>query len=367
MGIATIGAVLERKVWVGNPQKLYPNLYVFLVGKAGIGKTRAVDAATTHLRELPKFFLAPTSVSRASLVDCLDESKRQIPRLVQGEAMVEYNSMFVAVDELSALMHQWDTDLVSALTKFYDCNPYAEAKRKDVLRHDLAAPQLNVLCGTTPSNLMCLVPSTAWSQGLMSRVILIHTNTKEPKEFGAGGVRSIVDPDLLHDLRVLMNEYGEITYNADYARLMNEWRDGGMSPTPTHPRLIDYCARREAHLLKLSMIACMDLGHPRMLTAEHFNIARYWLLEAETTMGDIFSLGSSSVDSRAMDDIHDFVKRQGKPIPQYQIIHFARNLVPAHSVKQILELMSLAGMIGKVGEDARGHGLYVANDRALLQ
>src|SRR5947207_2880446 len=42
--IATIGAVLEQKVFVTTSSPLYPNLYVFLVGDAGLGKTRAIAA-----------------------------------------------------------------------------------------------------------------------------------------------------------------------------------------------------------------------------------------------------------------------------------------------------------------------------------
>ncbi len=344
VAIATIGAALERRVWINTGRVLYPNLYTFLIGKAGIGKTAGIDIATDILREVPDFHLSPTSMSRASLVDSLAECKRSIVML--PNPMVEYNTMFVAVDELSALMHQWDTDLVSALTKFYDCNAFSEAKRKETLRHKLDRPQLSVLCGTTPSNLMDLVPATAWGQGFMSRVILIYSNEKS--------FRNILDVSrigstdvLVHDIKLIGANYGEIKWNPAFNRLLHEWRESGCRPIPQHPRLADYCSRRVAHLLKLSMIACVDLGDKLVLTETHFRLALGWLLEAELNMGEIFSAGSTTVDARAMEEIEDFIRRAGAPVPHHQLVHQAARIVPTHAVLKIIELLWLSGRVKK--------------------
>jgi hypothetical protein len=325
-------------------RKLYPNLYVFLVGKAAIGKTAGIDIATDILREVPDFHLSPTSVSRASLVDCLAECKRAIVLL--PNPMVEYNTMFVAIDELSVLMHKWDTDLVSILTKFYDCNAFSEAKRRDTLRHKIDRPQLSILCGTTPSNLMDLVPAQAWGQGFMSRVILVYSDTK--------AFRNILDTStvgstaaLIHDLKLIGSSYGEVRWTPEYNRLVHEWREGGKQPAPTHPRLADYCGRREAHLFKLSMIACVDRGEPLTLTAEHFKTALDWLLEAEINMGAIFSAGTTTVDGQAMDEILDFVRRQGKPVPHHKLVAEAARRVPTHAVLKVLEVLWLSGRLSK--------------------
>src|SRR5215469_16212283 len=106
--IAGVGAVLERKVWIDTGQPLFPNVYAFLIGTSAKGKTRAIE----------NFYFAPTSVTRASLIDVLAESKRQLPWKGEGGEMVEYNTLYVSVDELSAFMPEYNTDIVSALTKF---------------------------------------------------------------------------------------------------------------------------------------------------------------------------------------------------------------------------------------------------------
>src|SRR5580704_9488473 len=62
IAISTIAAVLERKVWIDTGSNLYPNLYIFIIGPSGIGKTRGIDCALDMLRELPDFHISPTSM-----------------------------------------------------------------------------------------------------------------------------------------------------------------------------------------------------------------------------------------------------------------------------------------------------------------
>src|SRR6516164_1438064 len=44
--ISMIAATLEQKVWADTGGNLYPNLYVFLVGQPGMGKSRSIMAAS---------------------------------------------------------------------------------------------------------------------------------------------------------------------------------------------------------------------------------------------------------------------------------------------------------------------------------
>src|SRR5438552_2612168 len=100
--ISTIAAALEQKVWVDTSSPLYPNLYVFLVGNAGIGKTRAIMSALGFIRELPELHLGATSMTMASLVDHMNEAKRTIINM--PDPVIEYNALMICTDELSAFM-----------------------------------------------------------------------------------------------------------------------------------------------------------------------------------------------------------------------------------------------------------------------
>lgn len=350
--INTIASVLEQKVWLhSGGGVLYPNLYTFLVGHPGVGKTRTVRAAKSYLLELPEFHLAPTSMTAAALIDMMVESKRFLPLHGQGLEPLEYNTLSIMADELGAFIHKYDDEMIAVLSAFYDPDPYGHHRRGKDIRIKIMAPQLNILCGTTPSNLLKFLPEGAWEQGFTSRVIMVFSDERIIGDDFATTVSSM-STDLLDDLKVINSLVGQVKVTEDYRNLVNLWRQQGEQPAPTHPKLIHYSTRRRAHLYKLSIIACVDRSDQLLLTREDFNIAMNWLVEAERYMGDIFKAGSPGSDSQAMDDIYHWLLTV-RSAPEHRLINVAREKVPAHSVIRILEIMEKSGMIRSIGIDPK--------------
>lgn len=354
--ITMISAVLEQKVWLQTSAPLYPNLYVFLVGHPGVGKTRTVNAAAGFVRELADFHLSPTSMTMASLVDALMEAKRSIIRL--PDPPMEYNSMFIIADELSAFMHKFDDEIIGGLTTFYDVSvPYSQNRRGKDIRIKIKNPQLSILSGTTPSNLIKFMPENAWDQGFTSRVIMVFSDERIITDIFEHEHRGI-NKEMMHDLRIINGLSGQFGVTADYKSAINNWRQLGQVPVPNHPKLLHYCTRRLAHLFKLSMVACIDRSNTLLLTKDDFNTAMGWLLSAESTMPEIFRAGSIGADSKVMDETFFYVKNAGMltkhgGVPESKIIDFIRERVPAHSVMRVLEVMERGGKLQPIGQDPR--------------
>lgn len=352
--ISTIAAVLEQKVWVktASDSVTFPHLYTFLVGPAGKGKSWAVKMAMEIMRKLPEQNFAPTSMNMATLVECLISCKRTIINL--PEPAIEYNSMFIVADELSAFMHEYSYDLIAGLTTFYDVEPYGRArvyfeKGPKVIEK----PQLNILCGTTPAQLK-FMPEAAWEQGFASRLILIFAEDKPTIDIW-NTPPSVKSDSLLHDLEIINHLIGQFGWTEEWSRAMHNWKLTGFQPVPNHPKLQGYNERRERHMIKLSMIASVDRGNDLELTKEDFNRAMGWLLEAEQWMPYIFQSGNAGQDSKAMDEILFFVKQAGdKGVNQQRIVNFARtHIMYAHNVMNILNLMENSGMIKVAGIDQK--------------
>jgi len=346
--ITTIAAALEQKVWLQTSAPLYPNLYVFLVGHPGVGKTRTINAASAFLREVPDFHFSPTSMSAASLVDALVEAKRSIIRL--PDPPLEYNSMMICADELSAFMHKYDDEMVGNLTTFYDVViPYAQRRRGGDLKIKIKHPQLSILTGTTPSNLLKFMPENAWDQGLTSRVIMVFSDERIITDIFSHEKRGLPEP-MLHDLRIISGLSGPFQVTQDYKDAINNWRKLGQPPLPTHPKLLHYNTRRLTHLFKLSMVSCVDRSNTLLLTKDDFNRAMGWLLGAEADMGEIFKAGVSGADSKAMDEIVHYclVMNKGNGVPEPLLVQRARQLVPAMSVMRVIEIMERSGMIRSI-------------------
>ena len=349
--ISTIAATLEQKVWVKTGMRpMYPNMFIFLVAHPGVGKTRTMREGTHYVRDLPEFHLAPISMTFASLVDSLVKSKRVLIR--PGDDAIEYNSMYIAADELGAFIHKYDNEMIDGLSAFYDPDPYSQTRRTSDIRIKIQSPQLNILCGTTPQNLTQLLPEKAWGQGFTSRLIMVFSDERIIGDDFAPSVKSH-SADLEHDLNIINGLVGEFEVTADYRDLVNKWRQLGESPVPNHPKLIHYVTRRRAHLYKLSMVAAIDRSNALILTRDDFNTAMGWLLEAEDTMVEIFKAGATNADAQAMDEILHLIKinDRGFGVSEQKIVKFARDRLPLHSISRVIEIMERSGQIFLRGTD----------------
>lgn len=349
---------MEMRCWLRTSSELYPNLYVFIVGHPGVGKNRIIRVAKRYMQELPEFHFAPTSLTGASLVDTIAASKRFIARL--PDPPLEYYNTTITAEELTAFMHKYDDEMVGLLSAFYDPDPYAQKRRGRDIDIKISRPQVNLISGTTPSNLVALMPETAWDQGFTSRVILIHSDERIIGDDFAQKAREM-DKDLIHDIKQINALTGEFKVTSEYRDAVNNWRALGEPPAINHPKLLHYKTRRRVHLYKLSMVSAADRSDVLLLTKDDFNRAMGWLVEAEAFMPDIFAAGSTGTDARALDEIAHFVRLSGpEGVPERKIVNFARNRIPLTSLWRVIETMVSSGMLESRGADRRGERWFKA-------
>src|SRR5690606_1752494 len=151
--IFLLSAVLERKVWVKTSKgQLFPNQYILLVGRAGVGKSLCTSTASTLLDEVKTaenpLFIAPTSVTKASLIDALDNAQRRIIRPQETPSVVSFNSLIIIPNEFGVFLPTWEGEFMAALTDLWDCGRYAETRRTKNLSIEIPRTQLNMLSAT---------------------------------------------------------------------------------------------------------------------------------------------------------------------------------------------------------------------------
>lgn len=313
------------------------------------------------MNEIHEFHFAPTSLTGASLVDALAAAKRFIPRL--PDPPLEYNCLTITAEELTAFMHKYDDEMIGLLSAFYDPDPYAQNRRGKDLKIKIDHPQMNILSGTTPSNLVALMPEVAWDQGFTSRVILIYSDERTIGDDFAQKTRGLSE-NLSHDIKQIGNLVGEFRVTQEYRDAVNNWRALGEPPVINHPKLLHYKTRRRVHLYKLSMVSAADRGNVLLLTKDDFNRAMGWLIEAEAAMPEIFQSGGNNAESKSIDEIHHFIHShdRGQGVPENKIVNFARERVPMHSVLRIVEMMEASGLIvtNGLGVDRSGQRWFKA-------
>lgn len=352
--IFTISAALERKVWIHTAKgQLFANQYIVLVGPAGIGKSLATNITDEFLRTLntpeTPFHLAPTSLTKASLIDALDGAERRIVRPMEIPAVQSFNSLIVVPNELSVFLPSWESDFMSTLTDLWDCKHYSETRRTNKLSISIPRVQLNFLSATTPAQLTNFLPEGAWEQGFMSRVLLIYSGeTIYTDLFERSAFEDDLREALTSDLRKIYSLWGERKFTDEAKEAIRAWAKGGCEPSPDHPKLVGYNARRAAHLLKLCLVSSVSSTDEPIITIDNFVEALDWLVEAEAFMPDIFKSMRVGADARAIEECYHFAikiyMKEQKPVLETRIVHFLQERVPAHSVTRIIEVMEKAGL-----------------------
>lgn len=353
VSIFYLAAAMERRIWVRTMgSALFPGLFVLLVGPPGVGKGQAIYPGEAMLRSVPEIKVGPSDMTAASLIDALNEAVRRI--ILRGDPpFLEFNSLTVISRELGVLIPSWETSMMNSLTDIYDGFTVDQKRRGKDLRIKISNPQINLLGACTPSYLNQVMPAGAWDQGFISRTLLIYSGDRPSKDPFAedtqGDVGGRLYNDLLHDLKTISLEYGQMSFTTPAATAIKAWVKAGCVPEPTHQKLQFYNARRIAHLLKLCMIASMSHSSDKIITLEHYSEALNWLVEAERYMPDIFKSMSSGGDSAAMEEAWNYVwtlySKEHKPIAEHRIVHFLRERVPAHSVMRVLEIMVKSRMV----------------------
>lgn len=351
--IGTIAGALERKVWVRTlGSDLYPNLYILLVSGPGMGKTVMTDEVGWFWGHTKDHYLAPSAMSRASLADALREAERR--KILPSGNILSFNSLLVAINELSTLIPMYDNDFMGTLTDLWDGKRYGEKKRSKDLNYVLERPQLNLFSGTTPSYLNGIMPEGAWDQGFISRVIMVYSGESTLKDLFAEEITDTKKrEELSYDLNIIGNELvGKMNFTQEAMNAITEWYMKKGPPIPDHPKLIWYNTRRTAHLLKLCQVASASRGADLWITLEDYQRALGWLLEAEVYMPDIFRSMTQGGDSRAIEDCwhycYQLYVREKKLVPEARLWNFLSQRVPSHNIERVIKAMVTSGLLEKV-------------------
>ena len=361
--IQAVGAAGERRVWTEGVHTTYPNLYIFLVGPPGSGKSTALLPMSTLIRKSGCALLAPNDISKQGLIDALKNCARGA--IVNGRPF-DFHYMSIMISEMSNFMSKYDTDLAGILTDLFDCPPTQEEQKRGQGPKSkmIPFPGLSILLGTSTNNLGNTITHELWGTGFMARVIMVFCRDKVPvlDLFHKSPLNDTLAAEIVSDLAQLGQFSGPMRWTPEAQAALNAFENRDPPDPPPHPRLTEYAARRTLHLTKLCM--CAALSEIRMtITAEDVEVALDWLLTAETSMPEIFKDLAQHEDSIIYDelrrDLFNIYIKSKKPIPVGDILHKLSKRVSSFVVPKMLEVMESAGYIRRVAGTSGDDAMYI--------
>lgn len=349
-GIGAVAGALERRVWIETARsKLYPNMYVLLVGRPGVGKSQAIQPVGELWKQAKDIHVAPDNLTKPALIDAIAAAGR---RIIRSETeMVEYHSLAVASSEFGVLVPAHDLEFLNTLNHVYD-NPasYRENRRSmGDNQIDISNPQLTIIGGTQPAYLANLLPEEAWGMGFTARLMLIYSGeTKRVSLFAKQEPRIDGYSTLVSRMKAICKLYGPLSFEPDAEVEAERWAEAGCPPVPEHSKLENYTSRRILHALKLSIISAVS-GQRNAVSFYDFSRARDWLLHAETQMPDIFREMVARSDVQVIQEMHFFAWqlwiKDKKPIHESRLIHFLQNRVPSEKIMRVIEIAERSGIL----------------------
>lgn len=332
-------------------------MYLVLVASPGVGKGQAIQRIREMLSSVEDIKIGDLSLTPAALSDALEKASRRIIRPTSNPALLSFNALSLIVDELGVLLPKYEPEMMNRLQHLWDGQPYSEARRTRDIEITIPFPCLNIIAGTTPDFLNSTLPEGAWSQGFISRTIMLYC-----------GEQAILDADemfieppsqeskkiaLKKRLAEIVNLCGPMKFDPAAAEALKRWVRGGMEPVPTHPKLTHYLTRRLYHLIKLITVASVSCSSSLIIELPHVQRALDWLVEMEFYIPDIFKAMSSGGDTRVIEEavymIQTIFLQHKKPVPEARLWHYLSEHTPGHNIERIITIMIRAELIQRSG------------------
>lgn len=414
-----ISASLQRRVWYGPEHlPLYPNLYLVLVGRAGVGKGVAItpvmeilkfwkqkdfltqaavpedkvalienanneDAESTMLQlrkggekiDPPRFPYAPDATTYEKLVEDFAKSGRRIncyypDNHVGTKPPIYFHcSMYFTLPELASLMRKRTDDTVNFLLGLYDCPLDYEYKTKTKESDRVRRGCLNLLAGTTPEFMETVFDANLINQGFSSRVFFIYANKNRKNVFSPPPLTEEqlgYKRDLLNHVKKLSSLYGKVYASEETEKWLVKWWDEQESNRGSRsnisPKLDPYYARKNIHLQKVAMAEHFSESTDMFIPQFRFEQAADILAKEEKNMHIALTFEGANPLGKLTDHVIEYLINRKKANLVDLVTEFWKNLPEGRrSMEGVLEHLIGTGRIEAVREEDQTTGNVVMN------
>lgn len=292
-GISALCAAMERKTYIEWElgDRIYPNMYIIIVGPSGARKSTAMSPIIKLLESLDNILIAPESATKEAIVRMMQENTQN---LIIGDIMGKHSSINIIQSELVVFLGQRQNnwELISWLNDWFDCKDDWSYVTKGCGSDHVQGVWVNMLGATTPEYLISAFPVDAIGGGFSSRIIFVYADTKHKN------VPIPIYTDRERELKTLLQKdlaninilSGKFKITPQYYDIYAEWyTQQCQSPKFIDRNFAGYESRRSLHLRKITMAISISKSSDMILTERDFHEGLILLDEVEDNMRFVFN------------------------------------------------------------------------------
>ena len=354
-----VGAALQRRVWFGNikAQPMFPNLYIFLVGPAAVGKglvlseVRRFLSMHKHQVEISRGHVVPRNIIEIGPNDTT--YKAYIKALQSCTALhgtYSYSALVFVLEELETLFShaEWTDKLMKMFLQIYDCKDYSYTTAESGSFY-ITNTCSSLIGGITPKNLVGLFKKNILTDGFASRTLIIIENNPSKQNFF---LDTSTTSDFTHEIgewiKKLTKLYGEVTIAPEVRAFVEDWWEKDCKSN-YNPRLEGFRGRKRAHVLKLAMCIHFSDSTTLELSEEDFRAAIELVNVIEKRLEENIELFQMNEFALVAEEIVRYINGARRPVPFSEIARrFPMKLL---DLKGIIDHLVIARRI----KNERGH------------
>jgi len=351
-----IAASVEDRVYYQKfkHSKLYPHLYVMMIGPSGLGKGTAIDMMLKVVENSLTVHKHPGRTTYAGLLDKLGKP------FVNDYGEKEYREakLWLIMEEMKADIgsnKKLTEEFIALMTALYTSSngEYHESTRTHgdlCIKH----PLVNWLAGTTEDWLRSVISKEELNSGFTARICFIFGDydfnkrcprIKYPDDFDA------IFHHICCRLWMLQRTQGQmfITDAADIER--DRWYI--TRPGPEEDLLAASWKRYDDLLLKFAMIMCLADGGPLVIQHKHVVQAKHMVKKLDEFNARLIETASATERTRPISDFERYIKRKGT-VDHTTLVRYARSSrgLDAAAVRGIMQSLQGEGLI-TIGQEGR--------------
>lgn len=334
-GISAIAGALRRNVLFNMGYfKVYPNLYVVLVGPPGrTKKSTAMRASQDILHQVPGVNFASDSTSRERLI--LDLSTSTNP---DG-----YSAMSAYSSEFASMLTTSEMNMVSFLTDIYDSPKVWEHKTKQGVSK-IRAPCMNLIAGTTPMWISSAMPIQTIGIGLASRIIFVFADKPRlANPFPELSEAQVALERLLaEDLAEISSIRGAYTYTPEAREAYISWytdHQQAMEVGVLDPRLSGYFERKPVHFHKVCMAVAASRRNETEMTLEDYVTTHKLLAAVEADMPRVFANVGKNPLNNSIEAVTQMLMSHEAGLTKADLLSSIKHDVNREQLDEILDIL----------------------------